>query len=60
MFYPRRSCEALASATLYNSPWGDIDIPTTKSLKEYQQWIQGIMQSENEHEKDDNAPLSRW
>lgn len=60
MRYPRRSCEAFASATLYNRPWGDSNIFRTNSLHEYQKRIIEIMQSEEKHDHDAITPLSKW
>ena len=59
-FYPRRSCEAFASATLYNSPWGSIDRYEGSSLSAFQLWISRLIESEELHEKDKLFPLSKW
>jgi hypothetical protein len=37
-FYPRRSSEALAMATLQNMPWKDNPFPRTTDLKKLQEW----------------------
>lgn len=58
--YPRRSCEAWASAVLQNDPWADIEQYKGNSLDEYQKWILPIMKSEEQNELDNNIPLSRW
>ena len=58
--YPRRSCEAFASAVMMNDPWGDINQIRTTSLKKYQEWILKIIESEESHEFDNKIPLSRW
>jgi len=61
LHYPRRSCEAFASATLQQDPWGTLTIPKTKSLAEYQQWIlESFIESETFHDKDKKNKLSRW
>ena len=58
--YPRRSCEAFASSSLYNDPWGDIESFVGNSLSEYHKWINRIIQSEELHDIDNANPLSRW
>ncbi|MHA7109852.1 hypothetical protein ACRTDU_06980 [Sunxiuqinia elliptica] len=58
--FPRRSCEAWASAVLQNDPWGDIKKYDGNSLKEYQDWILGLIESENRNALDKKIPLSRW
>lgn len=40
--YPRMSCEAFASATLFNHPVDAIEPPKTASLRKYQEWIQNL------------------
>lgn len=61
MHYPRRSCEAFASATLQQDPWGTLSIPKTNSLNEFQQWIlETFLQSERLHDHDKKNKLSRW
>jgi hypothetical protein len=59
-YYPRRSCEAFASSSLYNSPWGDIDKFTGNTLTDYQTWIKKLIVSEELHELDNSKPLSKW
>jgi hypothetical protein len=58
--YPRRSCEAFASASLFNDPWGSIDKYEGNSLPEFQEWISRLIGSEELHEKNKSFPLSRW
>jgi hypothetical protein len=58
--FPRRSCEAWASAILQNDPWGSIKQYKGKSLKKYQDWILKVIESEIENELDKEIPLSRW
>nr|WP_321355572.1 hypothetical protein [uncultured Draconibacterium sp.] len=58
--FPRRSCEAWASAVLQNDPWGDIKQYEGNSLKEYQAWILRLIESENKNTLDEKTPLSRW
>lgn len=58
--YPRRSCEAWASAVLQNDPWGDLEQYKGSSLHEYQEWVLTLIESENMNELDKNYPLSRW
>ena len=58
--FPRRSCEAWASAVLQNDPWGDIKQYKGKSLKQYQNWILKLIDSEKQNEVNEAIPLSRW
>lgn len=57
--YPRRTCEAWASAVLQNDPWGDIEQYNGNSLKKYQKWILNLIESEIQNELD-GSPLSKW
>lgn len=59
-YFPRRTCEAYASTTLQQDPWGDLKKFSGDSLKEYQDWILNLIESEDLHEKDKTMPLSRW
>jgi hypothetical protein len=47
-YYPRRSCEALAMATLQNMPWKDNPFPRTTSLSKLQEWARLLWSEENE------------
>jgi hypothetical protein len=58
--FPRRSCEAWASAVLQNDPWGDLQQYKGNSLKEYQNWILKIIESEIKNESNETIPLSSW
>lgn len=58
--FPRRSCEAWASAVLQNNPWGSIKRYKGNSLKKYQDWILKLIESEIENKSDDKILLSRW
>lgn len=58
--YPRRSCEAWASAILQNDPWGDLDQYQGTSLKEYQNWVMSLVESELSNISNKLSPLSRW
>jgi len=58
--YPRRTCEALASASLQQDPWGDSQKFLGNSLSEYQDWILKLIESEDLHENDKAVQLSRW
>lgn len=60
LHYPRRSCEAFASASIQQDPWGTLLIPKTKSLKKYQDWILKLIESEYLHDEDKSNKLSRW
>lgn len=44
--HPRRSCEALAMATLQNAPWPDNSFPQLKSLGELHDWIAPLVTEE--------------
>lgn len=58
--FPRRSCEALASAYLQNDPWSRYKYYTGSDLLEYQNLIQTLVNSEIARAKDNDLPLSRW
>jgi hypothetical protein len=58
--YPRRTCEALASASLQQDPWGELKKFSGNSLAEYQDWILKLIESEDLHENDKAVQLSRW
>src|SRR5579885_1598219 len=45
--HPRRSCEALAMATLQNDPWTDNPFPKFKSLPQLHAWIAPLISEEN-------------
>ncbi len=45
-WHPRRSCEALAFATLQNDPWPDNWIPELASPEDLQLWIQPLVAQE--------------
>lgn len=47
-YHPRRSCEALAMATLQNMPWRDNPFPKTTSLCKLQEWARLLWSEENE------------
>lgn len=44
---PRRSCEALAMATLQNDPWQRNPFPKLKSLSQLHAWIAPLVDEEN-------------
>jgi hypothetical protein len=44
--HPRRSCEALAWATLQMAPWKDNPVPGYKSFGKLQQWIEPLLAEE--------------
>jgi hypothetical protein len=46
--HPRRSCEALAMATLQNAPWQNNPFPQFQLLPELQDWIAPLVAEENE------------
>lgn len=45
-WHPRRSCEALAFATLQNDPWPDNWIPQLATPEELRRWIQPLVAQE--------------
>jgi hypothetical protein len=45
--YPRRSCEALAMATLQNDPWRDNPFPKLNSLSQLHAWIAPLVSEES-------------
>ena len=45
--HPRRSCEALAFATLQMSPWKNNPIPKFRSLTKLHKWMQPLIAEEN-------------
>ena len=44
--YPRRSCEALAFATLQQNPWATRAIPRFRRLDRLQEWIKPLIEEE--------------
>ncbi|MDP2277121.1 MAG: hypothetical protein Q8K51_02755 [Nitrospirota bacterium] len=46
--FPRRSCEALAMATLQNHPWHDNPFPRFKTLDKLHRWLQPLINEEKE------------
>ena len=44
--HPRRSCDALAGATLQSEPWYDNPFPETKNLNELQSWTSSLVKEE--------------
>ncbi len=49
--HPRRSCEALAAATLMLNPWPDNRFPEVRTLSELHNWIQPLLEEEVKYEK---------
>ena len=56
-WHPRRSCEALAFATLQLEPWPDNWIPTFSSIGQLQDWIKPLLAEEDRLERF-NLPFS--
>lgn len=54
--YPRRSCEALAFATLQMDPWATREMPRFRRLDQLQRWVAPLIEEEIELEKN-NVPL---
>ena len=44
--YPRRTCDALAMATLQQTPWKENRFPRGISLDELQKWIHPLVKEE--------------
>lgn len=44
--HPRRSCEALAMATLQNAPWKNNDFPRFRTIFELHEWIKPLISEE--------------
>lgn len=44
--YPRRSCEAYASASLQQDPWSERRLPALSSVRDLQKWIQPLIDEE--------------
>lgn len=55
--YPRRSCEALASATLMLKPWPPTSVPAFDRLEALQEWISPLI-AEEQAARRDGQPLS--
>ncbi len=49
--YPRRSCEALAGATLMLKPWKVNKFPKAETLSELHNWMQPLLEEETRYEK---------
>ena len=49
--YPRRSCEALAAATLMLNPWRKNEFPKAETLSELHNWVQPLLEEEIKYEK---------
>jgi len=54
--YPRRSCEALAGATLLLKPWKQNQFPKVTTLRELHEWIQPLLEDEVRYEEQ-NEPF---
>jgi hypothetical protein len=54
-WHPRRSCEALAFATLQLEPWPDDWMPRTGSLDEVIDWVRPLVEEEDGLETDGRA-----
>lgn len=57
--YPRRSCEALAFATLQQDPWADKRIPHFRRLDHLQEWVRPLLKAEQALE-DESIPLKSF
>lgn len=47
--YPRRSCEALAAATLILNPWRDNPMPQFETIQELHEWITPLIKEEDSY-----------
>jgi hypothetical protein len=47
-WHPRRSCEALAFATLQNDPWRDNWMPTLSFPTQLEDWVAPLVREEDE------------
>ena len=56
-WHPRRSCEALAFATLQNDPWADDWLPDLDKVDALQEWLEPLLQEEDALKRD-GSPLS--
>lgn len=45
--YPRRSCDAFASATLMNTPWAPNRFPRFKNIAQMHKWIEPLLLEEH-------------
>jgi len=51
--YARRSCESWGDAIMQGDPWSENHLPKFKELKEFQKWLQPLIEEEiNYREKD--------
>lgn len=55
--YPRRSCDALAAATLMLSPFRVNEFPKVKTIDQLHRWIEPLLEDEIRYEKS-NKPFS--
>ncbi|HAB52094.1 MAG TPA: hypothetical protein DCE80_08005 [Ignavibacteriales bacterium] len=51
MRFPRRTCDAFAEATLMLRPWHDNPFPLFETIDEMQQWINPLLNEEEEYER---------
>jgi hypothetical protein len=47
MWHPRRSCEALAAATLMLNPWRNNPVPQFETIQELHEWVSPLIQEED-------------
>ena len=53
--HPRRSCDALAAATLMNMPWPNNQMPKTTVLEDLQSWLRPLLVEEDALENKDEG-----
>jgi hypothetical protein len=57
--YPRRSCDAFASAVLQNEPWAEMPMPRFKRLQKLQRWCWQLVAEETEY-YENGTPMTRF
>lgn len=57
--YPRRSCEALAAASLRNDPWRERPFPQFRRLETLERWCAPLIAAERSY-YESNQELPRW
>lgn len=59
LHYPRRSCDAFASAVLQNDPWAEEPLPRFKDLRRLQRWCWPLVQEETAY-YEKGTPMTRF
>lgn len=58
-WYPRRSCDAFAWATLQQDPWRDRKLPRFRKVSSLQGWLAELMNEELMYDRD-GTPLKKF